>query len=101
MTELSGARLYVIEPSLLDEPPPVTPVEAAPSGFIGTPPAPDAIHAPGSDTAGHRCEARVYADCRVCRQRVVYCSVSTAEMRRIRSGAYRCPDCREGGRAHA
>lgn len=87
MTEVVAANVYVVTPRLVTTDP-------ATRGFAPAPPVPDAMHAPGEDGPRHRCEARVYADCGLCGRRVIYCSVSRSEMRRIRSGAYRCPECR-------
>ena len=50
-------------------------------------------HAPGTDVPGHRCEPRVYADCRGCRRRVTFCMASKEDVAAIKRGGFRCADC--------
>jgi hypothetical protein len=53
-------------------------------------------HAPGAETEDHLCQPRIYADCRGCASRVVFCSIDSETMRAIRRGGFRCAACSDG-----
>lgn len=56
------------------------------------------VHSPGTLIADHRCEPRVWALCRRCGRRVVWCRMTVEEIAAITARRYVCNDCLEIGR---
>lgn len=54
----------------------------------------DMLHTGFDASEQHLCEPRIFAHCTVCGRRVVWCRMTTEEIRAICAGTYRCDDCR-------
>jgi hypothetical protein len=59
-------------------------------------PMPFLYHAPGTDTAGHVCAARIFAYCRDCDKRVVICLATDEVVASIVGRQFRCGRCGGG-----